>query len=135
MGGKTEDFADLLTLKTLMDHSLSDISDRMERDKSLELVKQLFILLRREINMSNFYAALICSTTTFLAGVFPIFAFLALPEPYGIILSLSIVCIIVGVFLVRYRSERTKVHWRITLMETVAIIVIAVIASLIIGRV
>lgn len=135
MGGKTEDFADLLTLKTLMDHSLSDIPDRIERDKSLELVKQLFILLRKEINMSNLYAALICSTTTFLAGVIPIFAYLALPEPFGIILSLSIVCITVGIFLVRYRSKRTKVHWRITLMETVAIIVIAVIASLIIGHI
>jgi len=133
MGGKTEDIADLLTLKTLMDHSLSDIPDKIERDRSLKLVKQLFILLRKEINMSNLYAALICSTTTFLAGIIPVIAYLALPQPFDIILSLSIVCIIVGIFLVRYRSKRSKVHWRTTLMETVAIIVIAVIASLIIG--
>jgi len=133
MGGKTEDIADLLTLKTLMDHSLSDIPDKIERDRSLKLVKQLFILLRKEINMSNLYAALICSTTTFLAGIIPIIAYLALPQPFDIILSLSIVCITVGIFLVRYRSKRSKVHWGTTLMETVAIIVIAVIASLIIG--
>lgn len=133
MGGKTEDIADLLTLKALMDHSLSDIPDKIERDRSLKLVKQLFILLRKEMNMSNLYAALICSGTTFLAGIIPIIAYLVLPQPFDIILSLGIVCVIVGVFLVRYRSKRSKVHWRITLMETVAIIVIAVIASLIIG--
>jgi len=133
MGGKTEDIADLLTLKTLMDHSLSDIPDKVERDKSLKLVKQLFILLRKEINMSNLYAAIICSTTTFLAGIIPIIVYLTLPQPLDIILSLGVVCIIVGFFLVRYRSERTKVHWQINLIETIAIIVIAVIASLIIG--
>jgi hypothetical protein len=133
LGGKTEDTADLLTLKTLMDHSLSDIPDREERDKSLRLVKQLFILLRREIGRSNLYAAIIASTTTFLAGIIPIIAYLTLPEPFDMILSLGIVCITVGVFLVRYRSERTKVHWKITLAETVVIIAIAVVASLIIG--
>lgn len=133
MGGKTEDIADLLTLKTLMDYSLSDIPDKIERDKSLRLVKQLFILLRREIGMSNLYSAMICSTTTFLAGIIPIIVYLMLPRPFGIILSLIIVCFTVGVFLVRYRSERTKVHWRITLSETVIIIAIAVIVSLIIG--
>jgi hypothetical protein len=133
LGGKTEDTADLLTLKTLMDHSLSDIPDREERDKSLRLVKQLFILLRREIGRSNLYAAIIASTTTFLAGIIPIIAYLTLPKPFDMILSLAIVCITVGVFLVRYRSERTKVHWKITLAETVVIIAIAVVASLIIG--
>lgn len=133
LGGKTEDIADLLTLKTLMDHSLSDIPDKIERDKSLRLVKQLFVLLRGEISRSNLYAALIAGTTTYLAGIIPIIAFVMLPEPLDILLSLSIVGAIVGVFLVRYRSQRTKVHWKITLAETVAIVVIAVIASLVIG--
>jgi DNA-binding PadR family transcriptional regulator len=133
MGGKTEDIADLLTLKTLMDYSLSDIPDKIERDKSLRLVKQLFILLHGEIGKSNLYAAIICGTTTFLAGIIPIIAYLILPKPLDIILSLSIVCVIVGIFLVRYRSKRAKVHWQITLTETVIIIAIAVIASLIIG--
>ena len=135
LGGKTEDIADLITLKTLMDHSLSDIPDKTERDRSLLLVKQLFILLHKEINRSNLYAALIASATTYLAGIIPIIAYLALPTPFDIILSLSVVCIIVGIFLVRYRSERTKVHWKITLAETIAIIIIAVAASLIIGRI
>lgn len=133
LGGKTEDIADLLTLKTLMDHSLSDIPDKVERDKSLRLVKQLFLLLHREISRSNLYAALIAGTTTFLAGITPIITYLMLPEPFDIILSLSIVGATVGIFLVRYRSERSKVHWKITLAETIIIIAIAVIASLIIG--
>lgn len=133
LGGKTEDIADLLTLKTLMDHSLSDIPDKIERDKSLMLVKELFILLREEIGRSNLFAALIAGTTTYLAGIIPIIAYVMLPEPFDLILSLSIVGAIVGVFLVRYRSKRSKVHWKITLAETIAIIVIAVIASLIIG--
>lgn len=134
LGGKTEDIADLMTLKTLMDHSLSDIPDKVERDKSLRLVKQLFLLLHGEIGRTNLYAALIAGTTTYLAGIIPIIVFVILPEPLDILLSLSIVGTIVGVFLVRYRSQRTKVHWKITLAETLAIIVIAVIASLIISR-
>jgi hypothetical protein len=133
LGGKTEDIADLLTLRTLMDYSLSDIPDKAERDKSLNLVKHLFIVLHKEINRSNLYAAIVCSTTTFLAGIIPIIAYLTVPPPFNIILSLGIVCGVVGVFLVRYRSERSKVHWQITLAETVVIIVIAVIASLVIG--
>jgi len=133
LGGKTEDIADLLTLETLMRYSLSDIPDITERGKSLRLVKQLFVLLRKEIGRSNIYAAIISGITTFLAGVIPIIAYLLLPYPLSIILSISIVCFIVGVFLVRYRSERTKVHWKITLVETVAIIIVAVVASMIIG--
>lgn len=133
LGGKTEDLADLLTLKALMDYSVSDIPDNIERDKSLRLLKQLFVLLHKEIGRSNLYAALISGTTTYLAGIVPIIAYLMLPSPLDIILSLCIVGIIAGVFLVRYRSKRAKVHWRITLVETVAIITIAVVASLIIG--
>jgi VIT1/CCC1 family predicted Fe2+/Mn2+ transporter len=116
-----------------MDHSLSDIPDKIERDKSLRLVKQLFVLLRGEIGRSNLYAALIAGTTTYLAGIIPITTFMVLPSPFDILLSLSIVGAIVGVFLVRYRSKRTKVPWKVTLAETVAIIIIAVIASLIIS--
>jgi hypothetical protein len=135
MGGKTEDIADLLTLETLMHYSLSDIPDLAERDKSLNLVRQLFILLHKEIGRTNFYAALVSGLTTYLAGIIPIVAYLTMPYPLNIILSLSIVCFVVVVFLVRYRSERTKVHWKVTLVETATIITIAVIASIIIGRI
>lgn len=135
LGGKTEDIADLLTLEALMHYSLSDISDRIERDKSLNLVRQLFVLLHKEIGRSNLYAALISGTTTYLAGIIPIIAYLTLPYPLNITLSSGIICFTVGVFLVRYRSERAKVHWKITLAETVGIITIAVIASLIIGHI
>jgi hypothetical protein len=133
LGGITEDLADMLTLQNLMNYSLSDIVDHQERDKSLRLVKDLFTVLHKEISRSNIVAAVICSTTTFLAGIVPILAYLMLPKPYDVILSLGIVAAVVGVFLVRYRSRRTKVHWKITLFETVAIVVIAAVASLIIG--
>jgi hypothetical protein len=135
LGGITEDLADMLTLQNLMNYSLSDIADHEERNKSLMLVKHLFTVLHKEISRSNIIAALICSTTTFLAGIIPIMAYLTLPKPIDIILSLGIVAAVVGVFLVRYRSKRTKVHWKVTLFETVAIVVIATIISLIIGRI
>jgi hypothetical protein len=133
LGGITEDLADMMTLENLMNYSLSDIPDKGDRDKSLRLIKQLFIVLHKEISKSNLYAAIICSTTTFAAGSMPIIAFLMLPKPYDIILSLAIVGTVVGVFLVRYRAKRTKVHWKVTLFETVAIVAIAVVVSLIVG--
>jgi len=133
LGGITEDLMDTMTLRSLMHYSLSDMPDKIERDKSLLMLKQLFILLHGEISRSNIYAAIICSTTTFLAGVIPIIVYLTLPEPLDFILSLGIVSTVVGGFLVRYRSKRTKVHWKITLFETAVIILIAVITSLILG--
>lgn len=133
LGGITEDLADIITLQTLMDYSLSDIPDKKERSKSLLLVKQLFTVLHKEIHRSNLYAATLCSTTTFLAGIMPISLYLMLPEPLDMIFSLSLVGAIVGFFLVRYRSRRTRVHWKMTLVETVVIVAIAVLASLVVG--
>jgi VIT1/CCC1 family predicted Fe2+/Mn2+ transporter len=135
LGGITEDLADMLTLQTLMNYSLSDITDHEQRNKSLMLVKQLFTVLHKEISRSNIIAALICGSTTFVAGVIPTLAYLTLPKPFNIILSLGIVVTVVGVFLVRYRSRRTKVHWKVTLFQTAAIVIIATVASLIIGSV
>jgi hypothetical protein len=133
LGGITEDLADIMTLQSLMNFSLSDIPDKKERDKSLLLVKKLFTLLDKEIHRSNVYAAIICSSTTFLAGSIPIITYITLPSPYDIALSLTMVAVIVGVFLVRYRSKKTRVNWKITLSETIVIIVIATIASLLLG--
>lgn len=133
LGGITEDLADMITLQTLMNYSLSDIPDKNEREKSLKLVKDLFTVLHKQISRSNLVAAMICGTTTFVAGMLPILTYLMLPSPSDIVLSLSMVGTIVGVFLVRYRSQRSKVHWKVTLLETVVIVVIAVIASLLIG--
>ena len=133
LGGITEDLADIMTLQTLMNYSLSDIPDKRERDKSLLLVKRLFILLHKEINRSNLFAAAICTTTTFLAGSIPTLTYLMLPKPLNVILSLAIVGAIAGIFLVRYRSKKTKVHWKITSFETVAIVAIATLASLLLG--
>jgi len=133
LGGITEDFADMITLQSLMNYSLNDITDMAERDKSLTLVKHLFTVLHKEISRSNLIAALTCSTTTFLAGILPILTYLLLPRPVNIVLSLLIVATVVGVFLVRYRSERSQVHWKTTLLETIVIVAIAVIVSLLIG--
>lgn len=46
---------------------------------------------------------------------------------------LAIVAAVTVLFLVRYRSRRSKVHWKIMLPETAVIVTIAVIASLLIG--
>jgi hypothetical protein len=133
LGGITEDLADILTLQNLMSYSLSDIPDKKERDKSLLLINKLFTLLDKEIHRSNLYAAIICGTTTFLAGSIPIITYIVLAPPFNFILSLTIVAVIVGVFLVRYRSKKTRVNWKITFYETIAIVIIATVASLIIG--
>ena len=133
LGGITEDLADMITLQTLMNYSLSDIPDKDQREKSLKLVKDLFAVLHKQINRSNLVAAIISGITTFLAGMLPIFAYFALPKPINMIVSLAVVGTVVGVFLVRYRSRRSKVHWKITLLETIVIIAIAVVVSLIVG--
>lgn len=133
LGGITEDLADIMTLQNLMNYSLSDIPDKKERDKSLLIVKKLFTLLGKEIHRSNLYAAIICGTTTFLAGSIPIIAYLLLPTPIDLIVSLAIVGVVVGIFLVRYRSKKTRVNWKITLMETIAIVIVATVASLVLG--
>jgi VIT1/CCC1 family predicted Fe2+/Mn2+ transporter len=133
LGGITEDLADIMTLQNLMNYSLSDIPDKKERDKSLMLVQKLFTLLGKQIHRSNLYAAIICGTTTFIAGIIPIAAYILLPPYFNIIVSLILVSAIAGIFLVRYRSKKTRVNWKITLAETVAIVIIATIASLLLG--
>lgn len=135
LGGITEDLADIMTLQNLMNYSLNDIPDKAERDKSLMLVKRLFTVLDKEIHRSNLYAAIICGTTTFIAGIIPIATYILLlhESPLNILLSLAIVGAIVGVFLVRYRSKKTRVNWKITLIETAVIVVIATLASLLLA--
>ncbi|MCJ7767753.1 hypothetical protein MUP79_05145 [Candidatus Bathyarchaeota archaeon] len=46
---------------------------------------------------------------------------------------MTIVGAVVGFFLFRYRSTKSRIHWKITLLETLAIVAIAVKASLLIG--
>ena len=59
----------MITLQTLMSDSLSDISDGIEREKSLMLIKHLFLVLHKDINRSNLFAAFVCGTTSFVAGI------------------------------------------------------------------
>ena len=89
LGGITEDLADIMTLQNLMNYSLSDIPDKKERDKSLMLVQKLFTLLGKQIHRSNLYAAIICGTTTFIAGIIPIATYLVLPPIYNVVVSLD----------------------------------------------
>ena len=137
LGGITEDLADIMTLQNLMNYSLSDIPDKKERDKSLMLVQKLFTLLGKEIHRSNLYGAIISGVTTFVAGIFPIATYLLLAEfyPLNIILALIEVTLIAGIFLVRYRSKKTRVNWRVTLAETIAIVIVAVVVSLLLGAI
>jgi len=133
LGGITEDLNDIMTLQNLMNYSLSDIPDKKERDKSLLLVQKLFTVLSKEIHRSNLYAAIICGVTTFIAGIIPIATYLALPPYYNIGVSMVLLSAIVGVFLVRYRSKKTRVNWKVTLAETLVIVIIATVASLLLG--
>ncbi|HEX7481915.1 MAG TPA: hypothetical protein VF350_00415 [Candidatus Bathyarchaeia archaeon] len=135
LGGITADLADIMTLQNLMNYSLSDIPDKKERDKSLLLVQKLFTLLDKQIHRSNLYGATISGVTTFLARIFPIATYLALPPFYNVAVSLSEVVIISGVFLSRYRSKKTRVNWKVTLTETIAIVIIATIVSLLLGAI
>jgi hypothetical protein len=135
LGGITEDLADIMTLQNLMNYSLSDIPDKKERDKSLLLVQKLFTLLGKQIHRSNLYGAIISGTTTFVAGIIPIATYLALPPVYNIATSLAEVIVISGVFLARYRSKKTRVNWKITLAETIAIVIIATVVSLLLGSI
>ncbi len=135
LGGITEDLADIMTLQNLMNYSLSDIPDKKERDKSLLLVQKLFTLLSKEIHRSNLYGATISGTTTFIAGIVPIATYLALPRFYNIAVSLGEVAVISGVFLARYRSKKTRVNWKVTLAETIAIVIIATAVSLLLGSI
>jgi VIT1/CCC1 family predicted Fe2+/Mn2+ transporter len=133
LGGITEDLNDILTLQNIINYSLSDIPDKKERDKSLLLVQKLFIILSRQLQRSNLYAAIICGVTTFIAGIIPIATYIFLPLYYNIVFSLGLISVIVGIFLVRYRSKKTRVSWKITLVETLGIVIIATIVSLLLG--
>jgi hypothetical protein len=70
-------------------------------------------------------------TTMFLAGSIQIVTFIVLSDLYNLVLSLGVVAAISGIFLVCYRSKKTKVHRKITLLDTFTIIVVATIASII----
>ena len=133
LGGKTEDIADLLAIRSLIDYSLSDMPDKSSRDKSYYIIKSLFKVLNKQITKSNFYAALMCGITTLMAGAIPVAFYYFLPTPFDIIVSLGFVGMVVVVFLVRYRSKKSKTPLKLVLFETVGLIVIATVISLLIG--
>ena len=133
LGGITEDTADVITLQNLITYSLSDIPDAREKEKSLLAVKELFNLLREKRGKMNILSASACGATTFISGAMPIAAYLMLPPPLNVIVSLSIVGVVTGLFLVYYRSSKTKIPWKITLFQTVVIMAVAIISSLILS--
>jgi hypothetical protein len=133
LGAKTEDIADLISIKTLMEYGFHNIPDQEERDKSLMLIKSLFTVLKKDISRANFFSALLSAATILFSGLIPITLYIFLPRPLNIIISLGFVGAIVLIFLVRYRSRKTGIHWKATLIETVGIILVSVVLSLFIG--
>ncbi len=133
LGGKTEEMSDMISLQKLINYSLSDIPDREDRGKSLTLISRLFALLRKDLERSSLKAAVLSGVTTFLAGIIPISLFMLLPSPLDILLSLGLVGLVVGVYLVRYRAKRSRTSIKVTLIETIIILIIAVAASLLLG--
>jgi VIT1/CCC1 family predicted Fe2+/Mn2+ transporter len=133
LGGKTEDLADLVTLRRLMEHDLYRINDKDERERSFLLMQDLFHVLGSEINKSNLTSALIFMATCIVSGLIPVGLDLILPQPLGIIVSLTIVLAVVGIFLVRYRSKKTGIHWKFLILETFGLIISSVLVSLLLG--
>jgi VIT1/CCC1 family predicted Fe2+/Mn2+ transporter len=133
LGGKTEDLADLITLRRLMESDLKQIGDKEERERSLVLIKNLFNVLRTEITKSNIYSAFFYVATCIASGLLPIGMDILLPQPFGAIASLTFVSTVIGVFLLRYRSRKTQTHWRFLIVETFGLILAAVIVSLLLG--
>jgi VIT1/CCC1 family predicted Fe2+/Mn2+ transporter len=91
------------------------------------------VFLDKEIRRSNLFAATVSGITTFIAGSVPIVAFVGLPALFKTIAFPAVVAVVSGIFLVRYRSRKTRVHWKITLPETLATVAIATIASVLLG--
>lgn len=133
LGGKTEDIADLISLNTLMEYGFHRMPSGEERDKSLVIVKNLFAVLKKDISRASLVSASISGLTSMLSGLIPILFLLELPTPFGAVFSLAFVAVIILLFLVRYRSKKTQVHWKVTLMETFAIITVSVVISLLLG--
>lgn len=133
LGGLTEDYSNLINLHTLIHYSVSDIKDKDERDKSLMLIQELFSILKNDIRKSSALSSSIGGITTFISGFVPIAIYLYISIPFGLIISLAIIFVMLGLFLVQYRAWRGRVHWKVTLLETIVIIGIAVIVSLLIG--
>ena len=133
LGGMTEDIADVITLQNLITYSLSDIPDAREKEKSLFLAREMLNLLRKKRGKMSILSASTCGITTFISGITPITTYLMLPYPFNILVSMSIVGIITGIFLVHYRSTKAKIPWKITLLQTVVIMTVAIIASLILS--
>ncbi len=133
LGGVTEDYSNMINLNNLLNFSLSDNPDKKDRDKSLKLLEELITLLRENIRYNNIISAIVCGVTTFIAGIVPIGIYLLFPEPFDLVISLALVIVIVGIFLVKYRAKQSKINLKITLLETVIIVLIAVMASLILG--
>lgn len=133
LGGVTEDISEIIAIKRLMDYSLSDNPDKGQRLKSIELLKQVFSLLNKEVQKINIISAILCAITTLFAGFMPITLYLTFPTPYNLLASITLVGVIVILLLSRYRSKMTKVPLKITLLETLVIILAATLASILLG--
>lgn len=133
LGGVTEDLADLATLQNIVTYSLSNITDVNERERALLLTKGIFNLLRAKRSRFSIVASLMCGVTTFMSGTIPLIIFLSLPFPIDLAISLLVIGLMIGVFLVYYRSRKTRLPWKIILFQTVIVIAVTVSISLLLG--
>lgn len=133
LGGLTEDLADLETLQNLIVYSLSDIFDMKERRKALLLAKEILNLLRSRRSRIGVLSALACSAATFVSGIVPLTIFLFTPQPFNIIFSLCVIGAMIGFFLIYYRSQKTKMPWKVIFIQTIIIVTATVFASLLLG--
>ncbi|MBS7624463.1 hypothetical protein KEJ29_02655 [Candidatus Bathyarchaeota archaeon] len=133
LGGITENLADLTTLQNLIIYSLSDIPDSVERTKAIHLARELLNLLRRERSKMSILSALACGGATFASAAVPLAIYLSLPQPIDMILSLSIILAMAGIFLVYYRALKMRIHWKITLLQTITVIAGVLIMSLLLS--
>jgi len=125
--------ADINSLQKLINHSLSDIPDRRERERSFKLTERLFNLIQIEIRKSNVYSAILCSAVTLLSGGIPVAIYLFLTGVLGLSFSLALIGLTLCIFLAIYRSKVMRIHWKTILLETIMIVLIAVVASLLIS--
>ncbi|ABL78637.1 hypothetical protein [Thermofilum pendens] len=132
LGGVTEDLSEVVALRRLMAYSLSDHPDKRQVSRSLKLLGRLYRVLYREIRRANVLSAALSGVATLAAGFVPIALYLALPPPFNLLASIAVVSAAI-LALAKYRSSAARTHFKRTLAETLLVILLVVLVSLLLG--
>lgn len=132
VGGKTEDIEDALSLKNLIQYSVNNVPDKKERKRSQQYISSLFNVLRSEISQHTTFKALIAGGATLMAGLAPLVPFMLLPNSMGLIFAFIIIGFLISI-LVYFRSTVMKIHWTTILRETILVIALVIIVSLVVS--